>query len=66
MRREDFEQRFVRRIYSAVFHRNADAEADVKTVTQVNVAQLASFDGETVGFRNAETRLHEIATKTVT
>ena len=57
---EDFKEGFVWRIDCAVLHRDADAEADVETMAQVNVAQFAAFYRQSVGLRCLEARLHHI------
>ncbi len=66
MRREYFEQSFVRRIDRTVVHRDADAETDVEAMPQVDVAQLSALDGETMGFRNVQAGLEKIMTQAIT
>lgn len=45
---KNFKERFVWRIDRAVLHRDPDAEADVETMTQVDIAQLPTFDRQTL------------------
>jgi len=41
---KNFKEGFVWRIDRAVLQRDADAEADVETMTQVDVAQFPAFN----------------------
>ncbi len=57
---KDFKERFFRRIDRAVLHRDTDVEADVETMTQVDVAQLTTFNRQPVRLRHLEARLHHV------
>ena len=41
---KNFKEGFIWRINRAVLHRDTDAEADVETMTQVDIAQFPTFD----------------------
>ena len=60
LRCQNFEQGLVRRIEGTVFHRDADTEPDPEPMSQIDVAQIASFDDKTMGLRHISTCLHEV------
>ncbi len=57
---KNFKEGFVWRIDRAAFHWNTNTEADVETVTQVNVAQLPTFHRQTMRLRHLEARLRHV------
>ncbi len=57
---KNFKEGFVWRIDRAAFHWNTNTEADVETVTQVNVAQLPTFHRQPVRLRHLEARLRHV------
>jgi len=57
---KNFKERFVWRIDRAVLHWNADAETNVEAMTQIDVAQLATFNRQPVRLRHLEARLRHV------
>jgi len=57
---KNFKEGFVWRIDRAILHRDTNAEADVKTMPQVDVAQLPTFDRQTMRLCHLEARLRHV------
>src|SRR5690606_3760725 len=60
MRCENLEHGLVRGIDRAVLLRDADAEADLKTVAQVDIREIAPFDCQSVRLCHSEACLHHV------
>src|SRR6056297_713095 len=60
MRCKNLEHGLVRGIDRAVLLRDADAEADLKTVAQVDIREIAPFDCQPVGFCHCKACLHHV------
>ena len=65
MRRENFKHGLVRRIESAVFHWDANTEANVEAVTQIDVAQLTNFNRQAMCFSHGKACFHHFPTQAV-
>jgi len=60
MRSENLEHGLVRGIDRAVLLRDADPEADLKTMAQVDICEIASFDYQFVRLGHGEACLHHV------
>jgi hypothetical protein len=65
MLRKCFKQSSLDRIQRAISHGNADTEANLKSVAQVDVAQVTTLNRQTVGFSDGLARGHKIAAQAV-
>ena len=66
MRSKNFKEGFVWRIDRAIRHWNTDPETDVEAMTQIDVAQLAAFNRQSVRPRHLEARLHHVLAQFLT